>query len=239
MTVLSGGGPTRVSLPGEIQRHEIVTIGPARYERILVRTPWLLPGDDLGEAVRAAVGDICRATDTVFVTEKLAVLLTGRGVPASSIRPGLLARILAANVRPYGDSMGLSIPAKMQYVLEHTGRGRVVVAAAAAAATRPLGIRGTFYRLAGSLARDIDGMRPPYEGTVLPPLPAAVAVQLCERLASRIGAEVAIVDINDRGGSVRGRSLDALPAADIQAALRDNPLGHCEQATPLGLLRPS
>lgn len=236
MTVLSGRGPA--PLTGcEVHRHELVTVGAAQYERILVRTPWLGPGDDLGEAVNAAVGGLCRATDTVFVAEKLAVLLTGRAVGAATIRPGRLARLLAAHVRPYGDSMGLSIPAKMQYVLEHAGPGRVVVAAAAAAVTRRLGIRGTFYRLAGSLARDIDGMRPPYEGTVLPPLPPAVAVQLCERLASRIGAEVAIVDINDRGGSVRARSLDALSEIEIRAALQDNPLGHCEQATPFGLLR--
>ncbi|MEJ7702413.1 MAG: hypothetical protein WKF47_01445 [Geodermatophilaceae bacterium] len=127
----------------------------------------------------------------------------------------------------------------MQYVLEHTGRGRVVVAAAAAAATRPLGIRGTFYRLAGSLARDIDGMRPPYEGTVLPPLPAAVAVQLCERLASRIGAEVAIVDINDRGGSVRGAPWMRCRRPTSKPRCATTRSGHCEQATPLGLLRPS
>jgi len=234
--VLSGGGPAPVAAY-DVHRQEIVAVGAVRYERILIRTPWLGPGDDLGNAVLAAIGELCRPADTVFVAEKLAVLLTGRSVPAATIRAGRLARLLAAQVRPYGDSKGLSIPSKMQYVLDHTGPGRIAVAAAAAAATRPLGIRGTFYRLAGSLARDIDGMRPPYEGTLLPPLTAAVAVQLCERLASRIGAEVAIVDINDRGGSVRGRSLDALPESEILAALRDNPLGHCDQATPVGLLR--
>lgn len=199
----------RVGGDFEVCGHERIQRGPADYERILVRTPWLGPDDDLAEVARVAMAPICRPTDTVFVAEKLVVLLSGRAVPA-----------------------------KMQYVVEHAGAVRVVVAAAAAAATRPLGVRGVFYRLAGSLARDLDGMRPPYLDTLLPPLPAQLAVRWCERLASRLGAEVAIVDINDRGGTVRGRSLHALPAAEILGALQDNPLGHCEQATPLGLLRP-
>jgi len=228
----------RVGGDFEVCRHEQIRRGLAAYERILVRTPWLGPDDDLVEVARVAMAPICRPTDTCFVAEKLVVLLSGRAVPAASLRPGRVARLLAPRVRPYGDSLGLSIPAKMQYVVEHAGAVRVVLAAAAAAATRPLGVRGVFYRLAGSLARDLDGMRPPYLDTLLPPLPAQVAVRWCERLASRLGAEVAIVDINDRGGTVRGRSLHALPAAEILVALRDNPLGHCEQATPLGLLRP-
>ncbi len=227
----------RLAPAAEIARQDVVTVGPTRYERILVRTPWLFPGDDLGDAVQEAIADLCRWTDTVFLAEKVAVLLTGRSVPAASIRPRRVARLLARYVRPYGDSMGLSIPAKMQYVVERTGRGRMVAAAAASAITRPLGVRGTFYRFAGPLARDIDGMRPPYTDTLLPPLSPPVAARLCEHLAGRVGAAMAIVDINDRGGTVRARSQGALSAAEIRAALRDNPLGHCDQATPLGLLR--
>jgi len=222
----------------EVCRHERIRRGSAEYERILVRTPWLGPDDDLVDVARVAMTPICRPTDTVFVAEKLVVLLSGQAVPAATLRPGWVARLLAPRVQPHGDSLGLSIPAKMQYVVEHAGALRVVLAAAAAAATRPLGVRSVFYRLAGSLARDLDGMRPPYLDTLLPPLAPHVAVRWCERLASRLGAEVAIVDINDRGGTVRARSLHALPTTEILSVLQDNPLGHCEQATPFGLLRP-
>lgn len=50
---------------------------------------------------------------------------------------------------------------------------------------------------------------------------------------------LAIVDINDRGGSVRAVSTGGPPAADILLALSDNPMGQGECGTPFVLLRPS
>ncbi len=47
---------------------------------------------------------------------------------------------------------------------------------------------------------------------------------------------MAIVDINDRGGRIRAVSPGGLPAADLLRALRDNPMGHCDQSTPIGMV---
>lgn len=207
------------------------------FQRGLVRTPWLGPGDDLSTVLRTAVDGVLARGDTVFVSEKVAVLLTGRAVPARAVRVGRLARLIARGVKPIGSSRGLSIPEKVQYVLDHTGTARVLAAVVATAVTRPLGLHGAFYRVAGSLARDLDGMRPPYESLLLPPFSVAEATSVATHLEDELGTGVAIVDINDRGGSVRATSPGALPAGTLFDVLADNPLGQRDQSTPVGLVR--
>jgi F420-0:gamma-glutamyl ligase len=218
----------------------VVVARRRRWRRVLLRTPWLTAADDLGGALLAALdavpGGAARPGDVVAVAEKVAVVTSGRVVAPR--RAGPLARALAGAVRPVGDSCGLSLPQKMQFVLDDTGRARVVAAAFAAAVTRPLGLRGTFYRFAGSTARDLDGLRGAYADALLPPLRPAEADLLAHHLTNRLGRAVAIVDVNDRGGSVRSVPAAGPDADTLLAALADNPHGDCEQSTPVVLLRP-
>jgi F420-0:gamma-glutamyl ligase len=202
-----------------------------------VHTHWLTEDDDLATVLDQATAELRRDTDTVAVSEKVAVLLTGRSIDSGTVSPGRLARYLAGNVRTIGNSRGLSIPEKMQLVLQQQGRARVVLAALSSALLRRLGRRGDFYRLAGNFARDLDGMRPPYLGTLLPPLTPSEAQQLAEQLEQRLDTGVAIVDINDRGGSVRAVSSRSLPPADLRTALGDNPMGQGTRGVPFVLVR--
>ena len=127
----------------------------------------------------------------------------------------------------------------MQLVIDRTGTLRIVAATLASAITRPFGLRGAFYLIAGRNARGMDGMRPPLEHMLIPPLDPREAARLAEKLADAVSVPVAIVDINDRGGSIRALSRHAPPARLLQRVLRDNPLGQRDQATPLGLVRPA
>lgn len=214
-------------------------VGGRSYDRVTLCTPWLAPGTDLGAVLRDLVGPLARPGDLVAISEKVVVVATGRGIPASSVVPGPLARFVARQVRPIGDSRGLSIPEKVQYVIDRLGRARVVAAVVAGAVTRPFGVRGAFYVVAGPLATGIDGLRPPYEDTLLPPLERAEARAVAEQLAAAVGHPVAIVDINDRGGRVRYVPPGAEPAGGLLAVLGDNPMGQRDQATPVVLVRPS
>ncbi|MHA6784473.1 coenzyme F420-0:L-glutamate ligase [Pseudonocardia saturnea] len=210
-----------------------------RWRRILLRTPWLAASDDLGAVLVAALDGLpARPGDVVAVAEKIAVVTSGRAVDARTLHAGPLARLLARAVRPVGDSCGLSLPRKMQFVLDQVGRSRVVGAALAAAVTRPLGCRGTFYRLLGSVARDLDGLRGAYLDELLPPLRAGEAELLAHHLAARVGRVVAVVDVNDRGGSVRAVSAGGPDPGTLLSLLADNPHGDGGQSTPVVLLRP-
>lgn len=201
-----------------------------------VQTPWLAEDDDLATVLHRHL-PVLDPADTVIISEKVAVLLTGHTVPIDDFRPGTLARFLVRHVQPRLGSRGLSVPEKMEYVIRTIGAPRTVVAAVVGGLTRLVGRRGDFYRIAGPVARDVDGGRPPYEDVLFPPLPVAEATRLCEDLAREVGANVAIVDINDYGGSIRARSHKAQSAAHLMSALRANPLGQRASSTPIGVVR--
>jgi F420-0:gamma-glutamyl ligase len=215
-----------------------VHVAGIEYLRLPVHSRWLTEADELARALKERLG-AAKAGDTVAVSEKVVVLLTGRAVDITTMRPGWLARLLAGHIHCRTDSRGLSVPEKMEYVVRTVGSARVIAAAVGAAVTRPLGVRGTFYRLAGSVARDIDGGRPPYEDQLFPPLEPAIAQQICTDLEQALGIGVGIVDLNDYGGSIRAVSATSLPAGTLAAILADNPMGQRRRGTPFVIVRPA
>ena len=214
-----------------------VQVAGVEYLRHPVPTRWFREADELVWSLHEHL-QMARPGDTVAVSEKVAVLLTGRAVGIETVPPGRLARVLARYVRPRTDSRGLSVPEKMEYVVRTIGCARVIAAALGGAMTRPLGVRGAFYLLAGSVARDIDGGRPPYEGLLFPPLDPAAAQVICADLEQALGVGVGIVDLNDFGGSIRAVSPHSLPAPTLAAVLSDNPMGQRCTGTPFVIVRP-
>jgi hypothetical protein len=116
---------------------------------------------------------------------------------------------------------------------------RIITAAIGSAVTRPFGMHGTFYRLAGSVARDVDGGRPPYENVLFPPLETKVAQKICADLEQALDIGVSIVDLNDYGGSIRAVSPRSLSQETLLAVLSDNPLRQRLTSTPFVLVRPA
>jgi hypothetical protein len=217
-----------------------VTVAGVEYLRLPLRTRWLNQTDDLALALKEHL-DLARPGDTVGVSEKVAILLTGRTVDIETVRPGRVARMLARHVRPRGEhARGLSVPEKMQYVIRTVGLGRIILATVGAALTRPFGMRGNFYRIAGPIARDVDGgPHTPYEHVLLPPLDIEVARIICTDLEQALDIGISIVDLNDFGGSIRAVSPRSLSAETLAAVLSDNPLGQHLTSTPFVLVRPA
>jgi hypothetical protein len=206
------------------------------YLRLPIHTRWLTQDDELILSLKESL-HAAQLGDTVAISEKVVVLLTGRAVDIGTVHPGRLARVLASHVHPRHDSRGLAVPEKMEYVIRSIGPARTVAAAMGCAVTRPLGLHGAFYRMAGSVARDIDGGRPPYENLLFPPLKPAVAHWICTELERALGIGVSIVDLNDYGGSIRAASRRSLPTATLAAVLRDNPMRQRITSTPFVLVR--
>jgi F420-0:gamma-glutamyl ligase len=215
-----------------------VKVAGVKYLRLPLRTQWLNEADDLVLALKNSL-KLARPGDTVGVSEKVVILLTGQTVDINTVQPGRLARMLARHVRPRTDSRGLAVPEKMEYVVRTVGLRRIIPATIGCAVTRPLGMHGTFYRIAGSVARDVDGGRPPYEHVLFPPLNAKVAQRICADLEEALDIGVSIVDLNDFGGSIRGTSPRSLSAETLAAVLSDNPLGQRLTSTPFVLVRPA
>jgi hypothetical protein len=210
------------------------------YLRLPLRTRWLNETDDLVLALKDSL-KLARPGDTVGVSEKVVILLTGRTVDVDTMPPGRVARLLARYVRPRGEhARGLSVPEKMEYVVRTVGLRRIISATIGSAVTRPLGIRGTFYRIAGPIARDVDGgPHTMYERVLFPPLDTKVAQSICAELEAALDIGVSIVDLNDFGGSIRAVSPRSLSAETLAAVLSDNPLGQHRRSTPFVLVRPA
>jgi hypothetical protein len=215
-----------------------VSVAGVKYLRLPLHTPWLEPTDDLVLALKESL-KVARPGDTVGVSEKVAILLTGRTVDISTVKPGRLARFLASHVHPRTDSKGLAVPEKMEYVVRTVGLRRIIPAVIGSAVTRPLGLHGTFYRVAGSVARDVDGGRPPYEHVLFPPLNSKIAQKMCADLERALDIGVSIVDLNDFGGTIRAVSPRSLSEETLRAVLSDNPLGQRLTSTPFVLVRPA
>jgi F420-0:gamma-glutamyl ligase len=215
-----------------------VKVADVEYLRLPLRTRWLNETDDLVLALKESL-KLARPGDTVGVSEKVVILLTGQTVDIKTVQPGRLARMLARHVRPRTDSRGLGVPEKMEYVLRTVGFRRILPATIGCALTRPLGMHGTFYRIAGPIARDVDGGRPPYEHVLFPPLDPKAAQGICADLEQTLDIGVGIVDLNDFGGSIRAVSPRSLSVETLAAVLSDNPLGQRLTSTPFVLVRPA
>ena len=208
------------------------------YARHPVRTHLVTAADEAVAVVARYVGFPGDDARLVAVSERMVAITQGRSYPIDEIRPGRLARFLERYVTRPGYGIGLGSAQTMQLAIDEVGAPRILLAAAASAVTKPFGVHGVFYRLAGPQARAIDGPTsytiPPYNqaATLGPRRPDEAA----REIAAALGAPVAIIDANDAGCAVLGAS----PGVDrrfVQRLFADNPLGQAREQTPICLVR--
>ncbi len=194
--------------------------------------------NDYAEIIERYAKDYSREGDIVFIGERSLASSQGRSYPKAKVKPGRLARFLVRFVTksPYG--IGLGSPETMQLAVEEVGGMRMLLAAFFAGLTKPFGVKGIFYKIAGPQAKAVDGAAdyviPPYNTYVSKaPLHPRKTV---EEISKKIGFPVVIVDVCDIGGWVMGASR-GVDKEFIVKALKDNPLGQTTEQTPFGILR--
>jgi hypothetical protein len=213
----------------------LVMIDGESYIRIPVRTHLITEKDNIVDVCRRYAKTLLKQGDVLFVSEKVVAISQGRAYHISTIKPSLLARLLSSFVykSPYG--IGLGRPVTMQLAIQEAGVPRILFAAFLSSLTKPFGIRGVFYRVMGKNINSIDGPCPytiaPYnEFAKLPPKnPSIVARSIRDAL----GNETVIIDANDLGSAVLGKSSVKLSNDFSQRLFADNPLGQSSEQTPL------
>jgi F420-0:gamma-glutamyl ligase-like protein len=217
----------------------IIEVSGKKYARYPVRTHLITEKDnDYAEIIKRYAADYLKEGDLVFIGERSLASSQARSYPKAKVKPSRLARFLVRFVTksPYG--IGLGSPETMQLAVEEVGAARMLFAAFFAALTKPLGIKGIFYKIAGPQAKAVDGAAeyviPPYNTYVskAPKNPRKTA----EEISKKIGFPVVIVDVCDLGGWVMGASR-GVDKKFIVKALKDNPLGQTTEQTPFGILR--
>ncbi|MCB5253167.1 MAG: hypothetical protein RBR69_05595 [Candidatus Cloacimonadaceae bacterium] len=222
-----------------IQKNPIITIYGHSFERIPVKTHILSPEDDMEEIIRKYALPLMKEGDILTISESPMAITQGRAIPVTEIKISFLARLLSRFVAkvPYG--IGLRAPSSMQCAIEETGVLRILFAAAIGAAGKLLRRKGDFYRVAGMQAALVDAAStspvPPYSETVIkgPKEPGKTAKMLSQAIAY----PVAIMDINDIGGSWMIGSGGQVSKDFIEMAMKDNPQGQADELTPLCIVR--
>lgn len=228
-----------VCQPNQGKTLAIEVKGFGRYARYPVKTHVVAVGEDLLHVVKHYTVGKIQQNDYLFLSEKLVAICQGRAFDIDEIAPRPLARFLCRFVyrSPYG--IGLGSPWTMELALRDAGILRILLAALCSAVTKPFGIRGVFYRVAGVRARAVDGpcdcTIPPYNhyAKMAPAAPARVAKMLSDRL----GCSVVIIDANDLNVEVLGRSSREIERDFCRQVFRDNPLGQSSQSTPIAIVR--
>ena len=224
--------------PNSGKKLEIVVDGVA-WQRLPVRTHVINKEDDITEVIKRYASPHLQSGDILFISERIVAISQGRAYPIKDIHPSWLAKALVKFVHksPYG--IGLGSPWTMELAIREAGAARMLVAAFAAAVTKPFGMKGVFYHVAGNNVNAIDGpcdyTLPPYNDYAK--LGPAKPMKVAKELGGIIGCDVVIIDANDLGAAVLGKSNTAIRDAFCKAVFKDNPLGQSTQQTPICIVR--
>jgi hypothetical protein len=128
----------------------------------------------------------------------------------------------------------------MQLAIQFAGLFRVLLAAICAGLCKFIGIRGVFYKMVGKGVSGIDGFYGKafdcYKemGILLPENPDKV----CNDIRDKLGIHCVIVDANDLGVEILGKSHDInYSENELIGMIKDNPAGQSAQQTPMILVR--
>ena len=169
----------------------------------------------------------------------MVAITQGRSHRMVDIRPGRLARFLVRFVTRPGYGIGLGTAETMQLAIDEVGAPRILLAAVVSGLTKPFGVHGLFYRIAGPPGgrhRRADQLHHPAVQRVGHARARAIPDGAARRLAAALDQPVAVIDANDAGVNVLGAS----PGVDRQLVRRlfaDNPLGQSREQTPIAVVR--
>jgi asparagine synthase (glutamine-hydrolysing) len=181
----------------------------------------------------------------VIISEKIVAISQGRSFFLWDIKPTMWANMLSKFVKrtPYG--IGLGSPWTMQIAIGEIGLPRVLLAAFVSAVTKPLGMKGIFYKIVGPEIAAIDG---PTEYSVYPSnvsaklapknphdeakkIGQAIFKSLDKELKTSFGG-VVIIDANDLGRNVLGNATEEKDEF-FEQMMKDNPMGQGSEQTPI------
>jgi F420-0:gamma-glutamyl ligase-like protein len=210
-----------------------------KYARFPVKTHIVTKDDDIVVICKKYAGPYLQNNDLLFISERIVAISQGRAFPIQDIKPSLLAKFLVKFVHksPYG--IGLGSPWTMELAIKEAGVLRIIMGALAAAVTKPFGIRGVFYKVVGKHINAIDGpcdyTLPPYNKYAK--LGPAEPDKVAKKIKTEINHDVVIIDANDLGVAVLGKSDKNISDVFCKNVFKDNPLGQSSEQTPLCIVR--
>ena len=218
----------------------IVKSGEDKYLCYAIETHVITKDDDLKDIVKDYIKPVFKKGDIIFFSEKMVACTQNRAIPLVDINAGFWAKLLSKYVTKTPAGIGLGMPETMQCAIDECGLIKIFAAAAASLVGKTFGFDGWFYKVAGPKAAGIDG---PCSWTIFPYNKCVVLTpespsEISNQISQDFDTPVAIVDLNDLGGEILGKSANAPDDKVLLDLLSQNPLGQARQSTPIGILRP-
>lgn len=211
------------------------------YSRHAIQTRFITADDDYIDIMEEYVAGVYQQGDIISISEKIISICQNRTIKREDIRIGRLAKFLSKFACPASPKgYGVGVPIKMQYAIDKIGLPRILLASVTGGLFKAFGIKGVFYKIAGIEVSGLDGF---YDGAweeyrdigiEIPYDSAAV----CNEIKNKLGISCMIVDANDLGQEILGKSDDIKTKDKIlKRMIRDNPAGQGQQRTPIILIR--
>ena len=220
-------------------KNPIIEVDGKKYRRMPIKTHIVTPNDDMADVIKKYCAKHLIKGDIISLSESPVAITQGRAIPVKDMKIGLLAKILWRFVKKVKYGTGLRSPYSMQCAIDEAGALRILFAAFVGGAGKLIGRSGDFYRIAGKQAALIDAAFtspvPPYDQCVIkgPKEPEKEAW----RIGKKVGYDVAIMDINDIGGSWVIGATKGVDVELLQKIMKDNPQGQADELTPICIIR--
>lgn len=210
------------------------------YLRHAIKTRFIEEGERYIDVFKEYVLPIYKEGDIVSCSEKIIALCQRRTVRRDEIKVGFWAKFLSKFASHPETGIGVGEAIKMQYAIDTVGLLKVIYASFISAITKLFGKKGKFYEIVGQEVSGLDGFYgkvwKEYEdlGIKIPEKPNEV----CNEIREKLGITCMIVDANDLGQEILGKSSD-LKGRDeeLKKMIKDNPAGQGKECTPLILIR--
>lgn len=217
-----------------------IEAGGKTYLRHAIKTRFIQPNEDYLDIVKEYVTSIYEEGDIISISEKIISLCQNRIIKREDIKIGFWARFLSRFASHPNTGIGVGESIKMQYAINKVGLAKVLLASVLSAITKLVGIRGVFYKIVGQEVSGLDGFYghvwKEYENIGLE-LPVNSSL-VCNEIKEKLGISAMIVDTNDLGQEILGKSSDIeLDENVLKEIIRDNPAGQGKQQTPIILIR--
>ena len=211
------------------------------YLRHAIQTRFITANDNYIDILKEYVTGIYQEGDILSISEKIISICQNRIIKREDIRIGRLAKCLSMFACPASPKgYGVGVPIKMQYAINKAGPLRILFASMAGGLFKAIGIKGVFYKIAGPEISGLDGF---YDGVWEEYRDIGIEIPydsstVCNEIKHKLGMSCMIVDANDLGQEILGKSDDiGLGDKVLKKMIRDNPAGQGQQKTPLILIR--
>ncbi|MBR6407994.1 MAG: F420-0--gamma-glutamyl ligase [Clostridia bacterium] len=217
-----------------------ITVNGKTYLRHAIKTHFVEPGENYIDIMREYALPVYADGDMLSISEKIIGLCQKRIIYKKDLKVGFWAKFLSKFVMktPAGYSVGN--PLKMQVAINLVGLPKVIYAAICGFIGKIFGKRGVFYIIVGQDVAGLDGFYGEAYSCyadmgILNPLGPD---KVCNEIRDQLGMTCMIVDANDLGVEILGRSSDiTLDTDTLKAIIKDNPAGQSSQQTPIILIR--